>query len=182
MPISAEQQSDTVSLSLSLSLSLTHTHTHTHTHSFSYYLPSWSIPRDWMWFPVQYSRTSLLIHSKCNSLRLLTPNSPSIPLPPPPPLATTGLFSMSVSLCLFCRQVHLCHILDSAYTRYHMVSVFLFLWCPWLLTKGSNKRCPHVPIVEWLAYFLQWWKPIFSAKTVTSCLLPSGPKVLRQQP
>ena len=29
--------------------------------------------------------TSLLIHSKCNSLHLLTPNSPSILLPPPPP-------------------------------------------------------------------------------------------------
>ena len=30
-----------------------------------------------------YSRTSLLIHSKCNSLHLLAPNSPSIPLPSP---------------------------------------------------------------------------------------------------
>ena len=28
-------------------------------------------------------RTSLLIHSKCNHLHLLTPNSPSILLPPP---------------------------------------------------------------------------------------------------
>ena len=32
-----------------------------------------------------YSRISLLIHSKCNSLRLLTPDSKSIPLLPPPP-------------------------------------------------------------------------------------------------
>ena len=32
-----------------------------------------------------YSRTSLLIHSKCISLHLLTPNSQSIPLPPPAP-------------------------------------------------------------------------------------------------
>uniref|UniRef100_A0A8C3X2E3 Abraxas 2, BRISC complex subunit n=1 Tax=Catagonus wagneri TaxID=51154 RepID=A0A8C3X2E3_9CETA len=32
-----------------------------------------------------YSRISLLIHSKSNSLHLLTPNSQSIPLPPPPP-------------------------------------------------------------------------------------------------
>ena len=33
--------------------------------------------------PVLYSRTSLLIHSKCHSLHLLTPNSQSSPLPPP---------------------------------------------------------------------------------------------------
>ena len=40
------------------------------------------------------SRTSLLLHSKCNSLHLPTPNSPSIPLPSLSPLATTSLFSM----------------------------------------------------------------------------------------
>ena len=30
----------------------------------SHYLPSWSIPRGWMWFPVLYSRALLSIHSK----------------------------------------------------------------------------------------------------------------------
>ena len=50
-----------------------------------------------------------------NSLHLLTPNSPSIPLPPPTTLATTSLFSISVILFLIYRQVHLCHILDSTY-------------------------------------------------------------------
>ena len=49
-------------------------------HSFlSYYLPSCSITSDWLEFPVLYSRTSLLIHPKRNSLHLLTPNSLSIP-------------------------------------------------------------------------------------------------------
>ena len=38
---------------------------------FSYYLPSQSTPRDWIELPVLYSRTSLLIHSKCNSVCLL---------------------------------------------------------------------------------------------------------------
>ena len=33
--------------------------------------------------PVLYSKTSLHIHSKCNNLHLLTPNSQSIPLLPP---------------------------------------------------------------------------------------------------
>ena len=40
-----------------------------------------------------------------------TQNSPSSPLPHT--LATTSLFSMFVSLFLLCRQVHLCHSLDS---------------------------------------------------------------------
>ena len=74
-----------------------------------------------------YSRILLLIHSRWNSLYLLTPNSQSIPFPPPSLLATTILFSMSVSLSLFCILVHLCHILDSTYKWHHMVFVFLFL-------------------------------------------------------
>ena len=49
---------------------------HTNTFFFSYYLPLCSIPREWIQFPVLYSRNSLLIHSKCNGLHLLTPNSP----------------------------------------------------------------------------------------------------------
>ena len=50
-----------------------------------------------------YSRTLLFIHSKCDGLHLLTPHSQSVPLPTPSPLATASLFSMSVSLLLFCR-------------------------------------------------------------------------------
>ena len=44
-------------------VSLTHVYT-----LFSYYLPSYCITSDWIEFPVLYSRTSLLIHSKRNSL------------------------------------------------------------------------------------------------------------------
>ena len=66
---------------------------HIYTVFFSYYLSSFSIP-------VLYSRTSFLIHSKCNSLHLPTPNSPSTPLPPLSHLATTSLFSTSLSLFL----------------------------------------------------------------------------------
>ena len=62
----------------------TRTHTHTHTFFLSKYLPSSSITSDLIYFPVLYSRTSVFIHSKCNSLHLLTPNSQSIPLPPLP--------------------------------------------------------------------------------------------------
>ena len=41
-----------------------------------------------------YCRTSLLIHSKCDSLYLLTTNFPSISLPPTSSFVTTRLFSM----------------------------------------------------------------------------------------
>ena len=50
----------------------TYIYIHTHTLFFSYYLLSCSITSDWIEFPVLYSRTSLLIHSKCNGLQLLT--------------------------------------------------------------------------------------------------------------
>ena len=103
---------------------------------FSYHFPSCSIPRDWIEFPVLYSRISLLIHSTWNSLHLLTPNSLSIPLLPPSPEATTRLFSASVSLLLFCRQVPLCHVSDATFKWYHMVFVFLFQ--PSLSTRISS--------------------------------------------
>ena len=37
------------------------------------------------------------------------------PSPNPSPLMTINLFSKSVTLFLFCKQVHLCHFLDSTY-------------------------------------------------------------------
>ena len=79
---------------------------HIYTFFLPYDLPSWSIPGDWTEFPVLHSRTSLLLHSQWNSWRLLTPNSPSIPLPPISCSATINLFSVSVSLFLFCSWVH----------------------------------------------------------------------------
>ena len=54
---------------------------------FSCYLLLYSNPRDWMQFPVLYSRIPLLIHSKCNGLHLPSPNFLSIPLPLPSALA-----------------------------------------------------------------------------------------------
>ena len=50
-----------------------------------------------------------------NSLHLLIPNSPFLPRPTPSPLAATSLLSVSVSLFLFRKKVHLCHISDSTY-------------------------------------------------------------------
>ena len=101
----------------------THTHIYLHTLFFSHFPPSCSITSDYIQFPVLYSRISLFIHSKYNSLHLLIPNSQSIPFPSPwqpvhpiPfPLATTSLFSKSMRLFLFYRKVHLGCILDSRY-------------------------------------------------------------------
>lgn len=62
---------------------------------------------------MRYSKTLLFIHPMCNSLHLLIP-APSPPPLPNPPIATASLFTMSVSLFLFCRvEVHLCCILES---------------------------------------------------------------------
>ena len=47
---------------------------HTHIYILVLYLPPWSIPRDRIEFPVLYSRISLFLHSKGNSLHLLTQN------------------------------------------------------------------------------------------------------------
>ena len=52
---------------------------------FSYYQLSSSTTSDWIEFPVLYSRTSLLLDSRCHSLHLLTSNSRSNALPLPPP-------------------------------------------------------------------------------------------------
>ena len=72
MPISAIQQSDLVMQYMHYFMGVLYmcvcTHTHTHTYNFS----SWSIPGDWIWFLVLCGRTLLSIHSKCNSLHLLS--------------------------------------------------------------------------------------------------------------
>ena len=57
----------------------------------------------------------MFIRPVSNSLHLLTPNSHSIPPASPSSLATTSLFSVSVSLFPLHREVRLCHILGSTY-------------------------------------------------------------------
>ena len=61
--------------------------TSTHTYSLSHIITSIMFypKRLDIQYPMLYSRTSLLIHSKCISLHLPIPNSPSIPLSPHPP-------------------------------------------------------------------------------------------------
>jgi len=65
---------------------------HVYIFFFSYYLPSCSVTSDRIQLPVLYSGTSLLIHSKCNSLHLLTPNSQSIPPPWQPQVCSLRLW------------------------------------------------------------------------------------------
>ena len=59
------------------------------------------------------NRNVWFIHSIFNNLHLLILTSQSFASQPPPFLAITGLFSMSCSLFLVHKEVHLCHILDS---------------------------------------------------------------------
>ena len=62
--------------------------------------------------PCAVGQDMLFSHSGHNSLHLLVPNSqPNLPFC----WQSLSLFSRSVSLFLFCRQVHLCLILDPTY-------------------------------------------------------------------
>ena len=111
------------------SVTCTHKNVYIFLFIFFFIMVSWVIPR------------TLLIHPVYSSLLLLIPNSQSISLPSPSPLATTSLFSMSLSQFLFHRPVNLCHILDSTYKWYCTVFVILFL-----ITSVSMiiPRCVHV--------------------------------------
>ena len=74
--------------------------------------------------PCAIGQDMLFIHSRHNSLHLLIPNSqPNLPFC----WQWLSLFSMFVSLFLFCRQVHLSLILDPTCKWHHMASVFFFL-------------------------------------------------------
>ena len=75
--ISAVQQSDPVIH--------IYIYIHTHTHTLFLTLSSIMLHHKWLDIPVLQSRISLLIHSKCNSMYLLTQISQSIPLLPTPP-------------------------------------------------------------------------------------------------
>ena len=93
---------------------------------FKYYFPSWPIPGDLIQFPVLYSRTLLSIHSRCNSLYLLTPNSQSTPLLPSS-LATVLHVCESVSVFVY---RFICAILQSPYVSdiWYLCFFFFFVF------------------------------------------------------
>ena len=70
------------------------------------------------------------------------------------PLRTTSVFSMSLGLLLFCRQVHLCHILDYTYKWYHMVFIFLFM------TQYENFQ-QHPYYCKWHYFILFYGSVVF---------------------
>ena len=79
---------------------------HIYTFFYSYYLPSCSITSDWIYFPMLYNRISLLIHSKCYCLPLLTPKFQSIPLPPLP--WQPQVCSLCLWICFFSVDMFTC--------------------------------------------------------------------------
>ena len=67
---------------------------------------------------------------KYSSVYMSIPNSQFIHMPHLSFLVTISLFTMSVCLFLFCKEVHLYHFfffLDSTYKWYHMIFVFFCL-------------------------------------------------------
>ena len=109
------------------------TRSHIVTHSLSYMVfhhGLWSTPGDWIEFPRLHSRTSWLLHSKRNPLHLLTPDSPSIPLPPPPP-----------------RQPHDCLFLQITASVIYMIRIKVKC-CHW--KKKKKKETPRLPFHQQL--------------------------------
>ena len=98
---------------------------HIHTHSLLT-LSSIMFHHKWLQFPMLYSKISLLIYSKRNSLHLITPNSQSIPLSPAPSWQLQ-VCSPCPWVCSFSVKRFICvKILGSRYKWYH--KVFAFLW------------------------------------------------------
>ena len=73
-----------------------------HIYILFYSFPLEFITRYWIYFPVLYSKSLLFIYFIYGNVHLLIPYSQFIPTPPFP-LVTISLFSMSVSLFLFCK-------------------------------------------------------------------------------
>ena len=72
-----------------------------------------------------YSRCPLAFNFKDSSVCMSVPNSQSTPPATFPPV-TINSFSKSVSLFLFCKEVHLYHIFRFQKKWYHML--FVFFW------------------------------------------------------
>ena len=86
-------------------------------------------------------RTSLLIHSKCNSLYLPTPNSPFIPLPPHLPLQTQ-VCSLCLWVCFCFREVYYTSEFYSAIKK-EKIMPFAATWMPLellILNEVSQKE------------------------------------------
>ena len=91
------------------------TQLHIYVHSFFIFFSHHGLPRE-----IGYNSLCCTVGPCClfilsGIVCIILPQTPS---PSLSPLATTSLFSMSVSLFLFCRWAHLCHILDSMCKRY----------------------------------------------------------------
>ena len=111
----------------------------------------------WLYLPVQYSRTLLFIHPVLDSLCLWIPNSWSFHLHLSSLSVTANPFFMSVSLFLFYRYVHLCHIWDFTYKQCHMVFVFLFLTLLSMIISGSI----HVATTGTISFFSMANTPLY---------------------
>ena len=108
-------------------------------------------------------------------MHLLTPNSHSTPSPSPALLATTSLFSTSVSLFLFHRYDHLCHLSDSTYRWNVMSFAFLFL-TPLYITfcfKGTGEYTEFPPC-KVIFVSSSWFLSFFSHPPSIPSFLPSS--------
>ena len=85
------------------------------------------------------------------------PNSLTILSPYPSQLVTINPFSNPVSLFLFCKYIHLCHIfLESAYKGSH--SIFFHLCSDLTSLSVTISRFIHIDANGIISFFgLPWW-------------------------
>ena len=121
-------------------------------------------------FPVAYSKSLLVIYFIYSCICLLIPYSQFIPSPHLSPLVTRSLFSMSVSLFLIFKQIHLCYFLDFTYKWYHIfvflcltsfimiISTFIMLLQMAIFHPFSNDwvifYCKYIPLLLYLIHLL----------------------------
>ena len=118
----------------------TYTHTHIYILLFLYYLPRYSSLRLDI-VPVLYNRTSLLIHSKCNSLLLLTSNSQSVPFP------LGNHKSVSLGVCYsFVDRFILCHFLRGEGLPMELLGQRSDLSCSWDLCLSCTNAGSFNPL------------------------------------
>ena len=157
MLISAVQQIDSV------------IHTHIYIHILFHIVFHYGLSQDIEYTSLSYTVGPSCLSSLCIIACICWPQTPNPSLPHlSSPLATTSLFSMPVSLFLFCRKFYLCHILDSTYKRYHMVFVFLLLTSLSMMISSSI----HVATNGIISFFFYGWVT-FHCPYVPHLLYPS---------
>ena len=136
---------------------------------FSYHPPLCSIPRDCTQFPVEYSRTSLLIHSKC-----IHPTLSSLPLWQP------QVCSPCVWVCFCFVDTFIC----AAFQIPHISDIIRYLSFSFRLTSLCMKisSCTDVAANGIISFFFYGWVVVESSCVCPGPICPQDVFLVLSQP